>query len=92
MKYTVFLSPEAKDDILKLKQSGDKTALKKLNQLIDELKEHPEIGTGKPEKLKHNLLGYWSRRITKKHRLVYEINADVVRVVVVNAFGHYGDK
>lgn len=49
-------------------------------------------GTGKPERLRGNLQGYWSRRITKADRLVYRIDGDAVIVVVVSAKSHYGEK
>ncbi|MFT6216181.1 MAG: toxin YoeB [Roseivirga sp.] len=54
--------------------------------------EHPTKGTGKPEMLKHDLAGLYSRRINKKHRLVYSINEQVVTVYVLSAWSHYGDK
>ena len=49
-------------------------------------------GTGKPEYLKHDKRGVWSRRITQKHRLIYKIHNNIVVVEVVSAYGHYGDK
>ena len=54
-------------------QTQDKKFLKKLNGLIDEVARTPYEGTGKPELLKHELAGWWSRRITDEHRLVYRI-------------------
>ena len=54
--------------------------------------EHPETGTGKPEALRGNLSGKWSRRITDKHRLIYEIRNDHIDVLVINTYGHYNDK
>ena len=54
--------------------------------------EHPRKGTGQPEKLKYNLEGLYSRRINKKHRLVYDIKDEIVTVVVLSAHSHYGDK
>jgi toxin YoeB len=92
MSYLVKITTEALEDIEKLKKSGDKASLKKLNNLIDELREHPETGTGKPEKLKYSFSGKWSRKISEKHRLIYEIHDEVVTVIVLNAFGHYEDK
>lgn len=89
MIYTIEFVPKAKEDLRALKHSGNKTAYKKITTLIDELKEHPTTGTGQPEQLKHELLGYWSRRIDKKNRLVYRIEEDIVTVVVVSAAGHY---
>jgi len=55
--------------------------------LLNELTEHPFEGTGKPEALKYNLSGCWSRRINTEHRLIYEVSADVVYIISVK--GHY---
>ena len=55
-------------------QANDADTLEKLNHLIKEIKREPFKGTGKPEPLKGNLAGYWSRRITGEHRLVYKIS------------------
>ncbi len=58
----------------------DKTTLRKLNSLIKECQRTPFEGTGKPEPLKQNLSGYWSRRITGEHRLVYKVDTDVLYI------------
>lgn len=92
MSYTLRLTPDVVKDIKRLKKSGDKKLLQKLAGLLDELREHPTTGTGQPEKLKHNLEGFWSRRINKKHRLIYEIQEEIITVVVVSAYSHYEDK
>ncbi len=92
MSYALRLTPEAVKDIKRHKKSGDKKLLQKVAYLLDELREHPTTGTGQPEKLKHNLEGFWSRRINKKHRLIYEIQEEIITVVVVSAYSHYGDK
>ena len=92
MSYSITITLEANQDILNLRKSGDKMALKKLNILLNELREHPKTGTGKPEMLRNKLSGKWSRRITDKHRLIYEINEDIVNVIVLNSYGHYSDK
>jgi toxin YoeB len=92
MSYLVKVTTDALEDIEKLKKSGDKASLKKLNNLLDELRDHPETGSGKPEKLKDNYSGRWSRKISEKHRLIYEIHEEVVTVIVLSTFGHYGDK
>jgi len=54
-------------------QSIDKKIVKKINRLIKEIQRHPFEGTGKPEILKYDLAGYWSRRIDHEHRLVYRV-------------------
>ncbi|SHI66059.1 toxin YoeB [Cruoricaptor ignavus] len=89
MKYSVEISQEAKDDILRLEKSGDKGSLRKLYKLLEELEQHPKSGTGKPEQLKHFSKPTWSRRISQKHRLIYEIQEDKVVVLVLSAYGHY---
>lgn len=66
--------------------------LARLNLWLEELRAHPKTGTGKPELLRGERAGQWSRRITKKHRLVYEIHEDQVIVLVLTAYGHYDDK
>lgn len=54
-------------------QENDPAVLRKLNKLIEECRRHPFTGTGKPEALRQNLSGWWSRRISGEHRLVYRI-------------------
>jgi toxin YoeB len=61
----------------------------KITQLLDELAIHPETGEGKPERLKHNLSGYWSRRISSEHRLTYTIDYDKQLVIIYSLRGHY---
>lgn len=62
-------------------QKHDKRILKKINQLIKDIQRTPYEGLGGPEALKHGLSGYWSRRITLEHRLVYRIHEKQIRVV-----------
>jgi len=92
MSYTLDFSKTALADIEKHKKSGDKPTLKKIEKLLNELMEHPITGTGQPEMLKHDLAGLYSRRINKKHRLVYSINEQIITVYVLSAWSHYGDK
>jgi toxin YoeB len=92
MNYTIELSNKAKHDIAYLKKSGNLVLYKKAAALIDEISENPYTGTGKPEKLKNNLSGMWSRRISGEHRLVYSVNENIVTINVISAKGHYGDK
>jgi len=54
-------------------QSEDKKMLKKINELIKDIQRTPYEGKGKPEPLKYDLAGFWSRRIDREHRLVYQI-------------------
>ena len=62
-------------------QSTDKKTLKKINSLIKDIKRDPFMGIGKPEPLKYELAGCWSRRITDEHRLVYMVEEESVSVV-----------
>ena len=91
MTYKVIITDSAEDDIYRLRKSGEIRALKKLDSLLSELKNHPETGTGHPEPLKGDRAGQWSRRITQKHRLVYKIEEEQIIVLVLSAYGHYDD-
>ena len=77
----------ANADNAALEKTGNKAILNKLLKLLDELSEHPFSETGKPEALKHDLAGWWSRRINKEHRLVYEVSDD--KISILSAKGHY---
>ena len=87
MSYHLDFTNKAKEDISFHKKSGNKPIQKKLLVLLNELAEHPFTGTGKPEQLKHNLSGLWSRRINHEHRLVYEVIGNVV--FILSAKDHY---
>ena len=92
MIYEVILEEEAKNHITKHNLAGDKKLLKKIHSILQELKEHPEEGIGHPEQLKHYIIPTWSRRISEKHRLVYEIHEDIRTVFILATYGHYNDK
>ncbi len=62
-------------------QTHDKNVLKKINSLLKDIVRDPFGGLGSPEALKYNLEGYWSRRITLEHRLVYRVHEGQVRVL-----------
>lgn len=89
--YNVIVTEDAQYDLKKLLHN-EQAAYKKALKLIAELYNHPRTGTGKPEQLFGNRAGQWSRRINKKHRLVYEIRDMEVVVLVLTAYGHYDDK
>ncbi|BCB61393.1 toxin YoeB [Halomonas sp. A020] len=61
-------------------QKTDKKVLNRINKLIKEIKRAPFEGVGKPEPLKHNLAGYWSRRINEEHRIVYKVTDDALLI------------
>jgi toxin YoeB len=89
--YSLEFTQQALEDLQWLKKT-DQTAYKKAQKLLIELIEHPTTGTGKPELKKYSLSGLYSRRITQKDRLVYQINGKAVSVLVLAVAGHYGDK
>lgn len=72
-------SAEAWEDYLYW-QDTDKRTVKKINELIKDASRTPFEGKGKPEPLKHNLAGFWSRRITSEHRLVYAVSDDALLI------------
>jgi len=89
MSYQIVLKKSAQDHITAHKRSGNFKLCRKIEDLLLELAEHPREGTGKPEMLKGNLTGYWSRRIDHEHRLVYSIDDEIITVTVISAKGHY---
>ncbi len=68
-------------------QRNDKKMLKRINELIKDIKRQPFEGIGKPESLKHHWSGYWSRRISGEHRLVYKIGGE--QVLIAQCRFHY---
>jgi len=68
-------------------QQFDKSILKKINSLLKEIVRTPFEGTGKPEPLKQNLAGWWSRRLNLEHRLVYRVEGD--SVFILQCLYHY---
>ncbi|MDQ7045421.1 MAG: Txe/YoeB family addiction module toxin [Sulfurimonas sp.] len=68
-------------------QKNNKIILKKINNLIKEIKREPFKGIGEPEPLKYNWAGYWSRRITLEHRLVYKVQDN--NILIAQCRYHY---
>ncbi|MCF2442621.1 Txe/YoeB family addiction module toxin [Dyadobacter sp. CY345] len=91
-RYSIIVSDNAKKDLTLLHRSGNKSLVSRIERIFEELGENPFEGIGKPEQLKHNLNGFWSRRLDKKHRLVYQINNESITVIIIAAKGHYSDK
>ncbi|MBR2922542.1 MAG: Txe/YoeB family addiction module toxin [Alphaproteobacteria bacterium] len=69
-------------------QTQDKKTLKRINELIKDIERNGNFGIGKPEPLKGNLSGLWSRRIDEYNRLVYRIREDLLEIVACR--DHYG--
>ncbi len=89
--YNVDFSKQARIDLKKLRRN-EPAAFEKAFELIEELRNHPRTGRGKPKMLTGDRSGQWSRRITDKHRLVYTIEEDILKVLVLTSSGHYNDK
>ncbi|MGZ8285655.1 MAG: Txe/YoeB family addiction module toxin [Allosphingosinicella sp.] len=86
----VNFDPEAWDEYLAW-QREDRKVLERINALIEECRRHPFRGTGKPEPLRQQLSGWWSRRITGGHRLVYRVTGkgEVQALEVLSCRYHY---
>lgn len=80
MSRSISFATDAWEDYLYW-QAHDKQVLKKINQLLKDCQRSPFSGIGKPEQLRHELTGTWSRRITDEHRLVYLVTDHDIRVL-----------
>jgi toxin YoeB len=87
----IIFSNKAKSDLLFWQKSGNKIILKKISQLIRSIQISPYEGIGKPEPLKYNLSGTWSRRIDKEHRIIYQITEEnTIEILnILSLKGHY---
>lgn len=89
MSYRINFYETADEDLVRWRKSGQKIIMDKITRLLKDIAEHPYYGTGKPEALRYELTGKWSRRINDEHRIVYEVD-EVNKVVnVLSLFGHY---
>lgn len=71
------------------KKIGNKNIQKRISLLLTDVIQNPYEGIGKSEMLKANLIGYWSRRITEEHRLVYRVNEELNRLIIISMRFHY---
>ena len=87
----VEFSDKAKADLDFWITSGNKGILKKIYSLIEDIQLHPYQGIGKPEQLKHQLIGRWSRRINQEHRIIYKVtNEKTIEILdILSLKGHY---
>jgi toxin YoeB len=83
----IIYTDKAIDDISYWKKSGNISVQKKITNLLKSIEETPFDGIGKPEPLKHELKGFWSRRINKEHRLVYKFKVNMITIYSLR--GHY---
>lgn len=82
-------SAKAMEDRDHWKKSGNKKIMNRITSLINSIEASPKKGIGKPEQLKYQLSGLWSRRINKEHRIIYEIHEDKDIIIVHSLKGHY---
>lgn len=82
----ILFADKAWDDYLHW-QANDRQILRRINELIKDIQRSPYKGLGKPEPLRHALSGYWSRRITDEHRLVYRVESNTL--LIAQARFHY---
>jgi len=83
----IVFTPKALDDLNQWRKSGNISVQKKINELLQSIIETPFSGVGKPEALKHELSGKWSRRINSEHRIIYSVIDDKLNVYSLK--GHY---
>ncbi|MDR0830320.1 MAG: Txe/YoeB family addiction module toxin [Prevotellaceae bacterium] len=84
----IIFKKTALDDLNIWKKTGNTSAQKKISNLLAEISVTPYFGTGQPEQLKHDLAGYWSRRINSEHRIIYKISDDN-EITIYSLRGHY---
>ena len=85
----VIFTPRALEDRDYWKRTGNKRIMKRISELIEDIQKHPFKGIGKPEPLKGEQHGLWSRRITDEHRIVYSISSGMIYVYVISLCYHY---
>ena len=88
----IVLLPQAQKDRDYWKKSGNKAIMERISALLKDIIEHPYTGIGKPEPLKYDLAGKWSRRINAEHRLIYSVNENIITVYVFSMRYHYSKK
>lgn len=87
----VIYSEKAQKDREFWKKSGNKAIMNKISALIEDIQLHPFEGIGKPEPLKHQLSGKWSRRINREHRIIYQVTEEnTIEILdILSLKGHY---
>jgi toxin YoeB len=77
----VVFSPAALADLEYWKKTGNTAILKRIQLLLKSIQQAPFDGIGKPEALKHDLSGFWSRRINQEHRIVYQVTDEAINII-----------
>ena len=87
MSFSIEFSDTALEDYQYWKKINNKKIIEKIKILLKNITETPFEGIGKPEALKYDFTGYWSRRITREHRIVYKVEINIIYVIQLR--GHY---
>ncbi|PHS65726.1 MAG: Txe/YoeB family addiction module toxin [Flavobacterium sp.] len=87
MSFSIEFSDTAMEDYQYWKKTNNKKVIKKIKILLKNITETPFEGIGKPEALKYDFTGYWSRSITREHRIVYKVDTNIIYVIQLR--GHY---
>ena len=85
----IIFTPKAKEDLDFWIKSGNKSVLRKILQFTKAICDNPYQGIGKPEALKYELSGYWSRRIDNEHRFIYSLDSEKNILNIYSLKGHY---
>jgi toxin YoeB len=85
----IIYSEQAQEDIAYWKKSGNKAIMKRISALIVDIEKHPFTGIGKPEPLKYDFSGKWSRRINSEHRIIYAVHDGMIEVYILSMRYHY---
>lgn len=83
----IIFSPQAMEDYLYWKNNPP--VLKRIKRLLIDIAEHPFTSIGKPERLRHDLSGKWSRRINSEHRIIYSVHDELIEVYILAMRYHY---
>jgi len=87
--YRIVLTKQAQKDYNYWVSSGNTVAMEKIAELLKDIVKHPYTGIGKPEPLKYDLSGKWSRHINGEHRIIYSVNNKEIEVYVFSMKYHY---
>ena len=88
MSYKIAFPPRARRDFDEWKKTDAKT-VEKIKEILRDMAEHPYSGIGKPEALKHNLAGKWSRRTNRTDRIIYSVDGSIILIYIFSMKGHY---
>lgn len=87
----ILFSPQALEDYEYWKRNSP-ALVNKIKRLLKDIAEHPYTGIGKPERLRHELSGKWSRRINSEHRIIYSVHDELIEVYILAMRYHYSKK